>query len=344
VRLETQARRADDRAEADLRATHRLGARLLTPEDPDWPALAFAAFRRIAMAAAQVPGTRRGSIADELVEPLALWVRGPGRLAELSDRAVAVVGARAATGYGAFVAEDFGYGLGAAGFTVVSGAALGIDGASHRGALAAEAPTIAVLAGGIDQTYPREHSGLLARIQRTGLLVSEYPPGTVPARHRFLVRNRLIAALGAGTVVVEASGRSGAQRTARDAAALGRPVLAVPGPITSAMSVGCHELLRDQHAVLVTRVEEVIEAVGRIGIDLAAPPPAAPARATDGLDAEALRVHDALPARASRSTYRISVESGVPIAAVRAALPELERRGLIERTEGSWRRVSKRPP
>jgi DNA processing protein len=306
--------------------------------------LAFAAFRRIAMAAAQVPGTGRGSIADELVEPLALWVRGPGRLAELSDRAVAVVGARAATGYGAFVAEDFGYGLGAAGFTVVSGAALGIDGASHRGALAAEAPTIAVLAGGIDQTYPREHSGLLARIQRTGLLVSEYPPGTVPARHRFLVRNRLIAALGAGTVVVEASGRSGAQRTARDAAALGRPVLAVPGPITSAMSVGCHQLLRDQHAVLVTRVEEVIEAVGRIGIDLAAPPPAAPARATDGLDAEALRVHDALPARASRSTYRISVESGVPIAAVRAALPELERRGLIERTEGSWRRVSKRPP
>jgi DNA processing protein len=344
VRRETRARRADDRAEADLRATHRLGARLLTPEDPDWPALAFAAFRRIAMAAAQVPGTGRGSIADELVEPLALWVRGPGRLAELSDRAVAVVGARAATGYGAFVAEDFGYGLGAAGFTVVSGAALGIDGASHRGALAAEAPTIAVLAGGIDQTYPREHSGLLARIQRTGLLVSEYPPGTVPARHRFLVRNRLIAALGAGTVVVEASGRSGAQRTARDAAALGRPVLAVPGPITSAMSVGCHELLRDQHAVLVTRVEEVIEAVGRIGIDLAAPPPAAPARATDGLDAEALRVHDALPARASRSTYRISVESGVPIAAVRAALPELERRGLIERTEGSWRRVSKRPP
>ncbi len=114
--------------------------------------------------------------------------------------------------------------------------------------------------------------------------------------------------------------------------------MAVPGPITSAMSVGCHELVREQHAMLVTRVEEVIETVGRIGIDLASPPPAAPHRPTDGLDAEALRVHEALPARASRSTYRISVESGVPITAVRAALPELERRGLVERSEGGWRR------
>ncbi len=224
VRRETRARRNHERAAADLRAARRLGARLLTPEDPDWPTLAFAAFRRIAMVAGTAAGGGRssdggrGSIADELIEPVALWVRGPARLGELTDRAVAVVGARAATGYGAFVAEDFGYGLAAAGFTVVSGAALGIDGAAHRGALAAEVPTVAVLACGIDQCYPREHTGLLARIVETGLLVSEYPAGAVAARHRFLVRNRLIAALGAGTVVVEAGGRSGAQRTARDAA------------------------------------------------------------------------------------------------------------------------------
>src|SRR5690606_23921427 len=184
-------------------------------------------------------GPAAGSTAppEPAAPPLALWVRGPGRLGELGGTAVAVVGARAATSYGAHVAAELGSGLADRGCTVVSGAAIGIDGAAHRGALAVEGATVAVLACGIDRIYPASHELLLERIAASGLVVSEYPPGGVPARHRFLVRNRLIAGLAVGTVVVEAGLRSGAQRTAADAMSLGRQVMAVPGPVTSAMSV-----------------------------------------------------------------------------------------------------------
>ena len=147
------------------------------------------------------PGGRVGAEArparGDLAPPIALWVRGPGALDELCDQAAAIVGARAATGYGPHMAGEFGAGLAAAGFTVVSGAAIGVDGAAHRGALAAGGPTVAVLACGIDRSYPAAHEALLDRIAATGVVVSEYPPGSVPARHRFLVRNRLIAGLAA---------------------------------------------------------------------------------------------------------------------------------------------------
>ena len=167
------------------------------------------------------------------------------------------------------------------GATVVSGAAIGIDGAAHRGALAVDGATVAVLACGVDRVYPAAHATLLERIAATGLVVSEYPPGSVPARHRFLVRNRLIAALGAGTVVVEAALRSGAQRTAADTEALGRLVMAVPGPVTSGPSAGCHQLIRDG-ALLVTSADDVLEAVGRLGVDLAPEPDLPGARARTG--------------------------------------------------------------
>ena len=227
------------------------------PEDAAWPREAFAACALCGAAA--------------LAPPVALWVRGPRSAGELSDRAVAVVGARAATGYGTHVAGELGAGLAAAGATVVSGAAIGIDGAAHRGALGVGGATVAVLACGIDRAYPAAHAALLERIAATGLVVSEYPPGSVPARHRFLVRNRLIAALGGGTVVVEAAVRSGAQRTAADTEALGRLVMAVPGAVTSGPSAGCHQLIRDG-ALLVTGADDVLEAVGRLGVDLAPRP------------------------------------------------------------------------
>jgi DNA processing protein len=163
----------------------------------------------------------------------------------------------------------------------------------------------------------------------------------VPGRHRFLVRNRLIAGLAAGTLVVEAGLRSGAQRTAADARALGRVVMALPGPVTSGRSAGCHRLIRDG-AVLVTRAEEVVESVGRIGVDLAADPDPGGARPTDGLDPTAVRVHDALPTRAARETRWLAMEAGVPIGAVRAALVDLERRGLVEHSGGRWQRASGR--
>jgi DNA processing protein len=326
VAVETGARRGDDRAEADLSAIAVIGGRLVTPEDTEWPAEAFSCF---ATPAAQ---------ADERwAAPVALWVRG-SRLDDVGAQAVAVVGARAATGYGEHMAAEFGYGLAERGRAVVSGAAFGIDGAAHRGALAADGYTVAVQACGLDQAYPAGHQGLLDRIATSGAVVSEYPPGMRPARHRFLVRNRLIAAFAAGTVVVEAGVRSGARRTAAAAAALGRVVMAVPGPVTSALSVGCHLLVREEQAVLVTRVEEVVEAVGRIGGDLA-PLLTTGARPTDGLSPELRAVYEALPARACRHPEQLVHDSGVPLHRVRSALPLLELQGLVGCGMSGWHRI-----
>lgn len=323
VSVETAARRAVERAGADLAAAEGAGARLLIPEHEDWPHWAFAAF-----AACGVP---------ELAPPVALWVRGPGGLAGLSERAVAVVGARAATGYGTHVAGEVAAGVADRGYTVVSGAAIGIDGAAHRGALAVDGPTVAVLACGVDRGYPAAHEVLLGRIATRGLVVSEYPPGCVPGRHRFLVRNRLIAGLASGTLVVEAGLRSGAQRTAADAGALGRVVMAMPGPVTSGLSAGCHRLIREG-ALLVTRAEEVLEAAGRIGAELADHAEPGVERFTDALGTVSALVHDALPARSAKEARWLAMEAGIPIGAVRAALVDLERRRLVEHSDGRWRR------
>ncbi len=325
VRDETAARRDQDRIDDDLTAAEKLGARLVVPEDDDWPAWQF-----LALAQARDRGLRWSGV------PVALWARGSAHLSTIVDRAVSVVGARAATSYGEHVATDFGYSLANAGVTVVSGAAYGIDGAAHRGALAAEGRTVAVLGCGIDVGYPAGHTALLDRIARDGLVISEYPPGTQPARYRFLVRNRLIAALSAGTVVVEAGIRSGARNTAASATALGKELMAVPGPITSVMSAGCHELIRTGTAIPVSSVAEILESIGPIGENLA-DRPATPARPTDALTGQALRVHEALDRKSARGSDRISVDSGVPLDRVRALLPELELTGLAERCEDGWR-------
>ncbi|GAA0632833.1 DNA-processing protein DprA [Kutzneria viridogrisea] len=324
VAEETAARCHLDLAEQDLARADARGARLLTPEDPDWPGWQLLSLR--AARTRGVPG---------MVEPIALWFKGSMPLNELVDRAVAVVGARAATGYGDHVANEFGFGLAERQVAVVSGAAYGVDGAAHRGALAAGWTTLAVLGCGVDVGYPVRHTDLLQRIAEHGAVVSEYPPGTPPARHRFLVRNRLIAALGAGTVVVEAGRRSGARNTASTAHSLGKPVMAVPGPITSAMSVGCHDLLRSGVAAPVCSVDEVVEAIGRIGTDLAPREPG-PQRPTDGLDPVVLRVHEALSTGLGLSPDQVSVESGVPLDRVRAALPQLELAGLAVRKDTGW--------
>lgn len=324
---ETSARRDLRLAEHDLAAAESVGARLLIPEDADWPAWPFTA-----LDVARARGVPWAG------QPIALWVRGSASLAEVAERAVAVVGARSATAYGEHVAAEFGHGLAGAGVTVVSGAAYGIDGAAHRGALTAAGPTVAVLGCGVDIPYPAGHSALLGRIADSGAVLSEYPPGTPPARHRFLVRNRLIAALGAGTVVVEAGRRSGARNTAATAVALGRLVMAVPGPISSGMSVGCHDLLRSGEACLVASVSDVVESVGRIGTDLAPPEPGE-VRPTDGLDERALRVHEALSVRTARSAQEVAVGSGVPLDHVRAVLPALELTGHANRCETGWRRM-----
>lgn len=327
VRAETLARRDVDRASADLLAAEVAGARLVVPEDDEWPAWPFAAFG---------PAAARG--VSWAVPPLGLWVRGSGRLDELGSAAVAVVGSRACTAYGDHVASEMGYELAERGTAVVSGAAYGIDGAAHRGALAAGGPTLAVLGCGVDYSYPSGHTGLLSRIADVGAVVSEYAPGTPPARHRFLVRNRLIAALSEATVVVEAGARSGARNTAAAAGQLGRVVMAVPGPVTSAASHGCNDMIRSGAAVLVNGAGQVVETVGRLGTDLEPAAPG-PRRPTDGLDPVELRVHEALAPRAARSAPWLAREAGVPLDRVRAVLPMLEHRGLARRGTEGWCRA-----
>ena len=218
-----------------------VGIHLITPEDAEWP-----------------------RALDDLGAhaPVCLWVRGDAAVLARPGPTAAIVGARAATGYGEDIAAEFAEELAGRGITVVSGAAYGIDGAAHRGALAAGGTTVALLAGGVDRPYPVGHSDLIDRIARTGAVVGEVPCGTAPTKWRFLQRNRLIAALGTATVIVEAGRRSGSLNTAGHAADLGRPIGAVPGPVTSGSSAGCHRLLREYDARCVTTADEVAGLLG----------------------------------------------------------------------------------
>lgn len=327
VRAEVEARIEVACGDTALRAAEDSGARLVIPEQPEWPAEAFADL--CGARSVELPG---------MAEPLALWVRGSADLAAMTRYAVSVVGARAASGYGEHVAAEFGHGLAAAGYAVISGAAYGIDGAGHRGALAAGGRTVAFLACGVDRDYPAGHSRLLQAIAQQGAVVSEYPPGTEPRKHRFLVRNRLIAAMGKATVVVEAGKRSGAANTAKTADALGRPVLALPGPVTAQNSVGCHTMIRSGQAVLVTRTEEVVEALNPLG-SRPADEIVARDRPTDRLSADAHRLHDSLVGLDVASDVELAGDCGLPIGRVRALLPELELGGFAKRGEAGWSAV-----
>jgi DNA processing protein len=313
----------DDAGLADAR---RDGIRLVCPGDPEWPASL-----------------------DELgpARPYALWLRGQADLRQACLRSVSMVGSRAATGYGAHVAGEIAADLGERGWTIVSGGAYGIDAAAHRGALATGALTVAVLACGVDYPYPAGHADLFADIATHGLVISEWPPGRQPARLRFLVRNRTIAAVTSGTVIVEAGERSGALNTARHAAQLGRPLMAVPGPVTSAQSAGCHRIIREWAATCVTCADDVIEMLSPLGASQTLPPGAAPSApksaaagavpSRDELDTDSARVLDALPARGAVGTSTIAVEAGVDLDTVLRCLGLLAGSGFIERCERGWR-------
>jgi DNA processing protein len=210
----------------------------------------------------------------------------------------------------------------------VSGGAYGIDAAAHRGALACAAPTVAVLAGGIDRLYPPGNAPLLRSIAREGMVVSEAAPGCTPSRSRFLVRNRIIAALGLGTVVVEAAIRSGALSTARWARDLGRQVMGVPGPVTSMTSAGVHQLLRQPEIVLVTDAAEVIEQVSSIGSGLA-PLKQGVSHPRDRLDTTAQLVLDAVPKHLPAPASSIAVVAGVPLEVAGTTLQVLREVDLV---------------
>jgi len=294
---------------SSFRAATALGLRLVVPGDDGWPP-AF----------------------DDLGDhaPAALWLRGAAELPEVTS-AVAVVGCRASTAYGEQVAADLGSALADRGFCIVSGGAYGIDGMAHRAALAADAPTVAVMAGGVDRFYPTGHDALLRAVVERGLLVSESPCGSTPSKWRFLQRNRVIAALSAVSVVVEAGRRSGALNTAAHAQALGRPDGAVPGPVTSPSSVGCHALIRSGLGVCVTTAADVVELIpGRSLADAGASP------ARD--DPERVRLLDALSTRVDRGTDEASIASGLSTARTRGLLAEMEDEGLVTRAPSGWRR------
>lgn len=292
----------------------KIGARFVVPGDPEWP-------------------TQLEDLGD--TAPLGLWVAGAGHLRLLALRSFSVVGARSATAYGEGIARELGAYLAEAGWLTVSGGAFGIDAAAHRGALAAGGVTACVLAGGVDVPYPRSHSDLLARIRESGVLISEAPLGGAAMRHRFLTRNRLIAALSRGTVLVEAAVRSGGRSTVREARDLQRVVMAFPGPVTSPMSAGCHVVIRDGDAHLVTSPREVVALVeGRLAAE--DPGQAAPG---DGLGWREHRVLDAVPVRRAAPLGSIARLAGLGLAEAMAALGTLDALGLIVRAGEGWVRA-----
>lgn len=359
LRGATEARRGVEWAERDLGVMERVGGRVITPDDVEWPA-----WRLLGLGQLDPAQDEAGAV------PLVLWARGPRSLVECTERAVAVVGARCSTGYGNHVTAEIAGDLAGRGWTVVSGAAFGIDGMAHRAALAVGGSTVAVLACGVDRPYPVQHDRLLAEIADTGLVVSEYPPGTTARKHHFLARNRIIAALADGVVVVEAGARSGARNTVKWSRRLGRPALAVPGPITSAASVGCHRMIRAGEAFLVTGADDILDEAGPLRLTLAgintqpltphpaedplrptappgdqAPSATAPptggetASATTALTTDETLLLAALPTIGSRLPRALATATGLPLPVVRATLAALELSGRAACGDQGWRRV-----
>lgn len=313
--------RLEPRAVAtSLEAARRAKTRLVVPGDREWP--------------------------DQLDDlgphaPLCLWVRGVrGALARL-DPSVALVGARAATGYGTHVAAELAAELAGNGIPIVSGAAYGIDGAAHRAALAAGGLTVALLAGGCDRPYPTGHTQLIDDIARAGALVSEVPCGSAPTKWRFLQRNRLIAALSTATVVVEAGWRSGSLNTAGHASTLGRQLGAVPGPVTSAASVGCHRLLREFDAECITSAADALEL---LGLHVPGTSPARHPHPGDGGDRrrtdDQTRILDALSSRTWRDVDEIARRCGMGRREAESVLGLLQLQGEAERSARGWRHVT----
>jgi DNA processing protein len=248
------------------------------------------------------------------------------------------VGARAATAYGTRIGLQLAAALAERGVTVVSGGAFGIDASAHRGALAADGLTVAVLAGGLSYGYPRSHAALFSAIAAQGILVSECPPDDPPTRPGFLIRNRIIAALGRGTVVVEAALRSGALNTARHARELCRPVMAMPGPVTSEQSAGCHELIREYGAMCVTDARDVLEHLSPAA-EGPGGPRRGPAMDVDRLDPVARAVLEQVPVRGGRGPAGIATRAGVDLDTAVRELGLLAAAGFVRRCDQGWQAI-----
>ena len=323
----TQARAASDQSARDLDEAAALGWRLIYPGHPEWPGELLSCFTTL-------------EVRDRAdAPPLALWVRGRD-LREVLDEAVAIVGTRMASSYGTTVATQFAGQFASTGVSVISGGALGIDAAAHRAALDAGGTTVVVGAGGVGVDYPREHAELFDEIARRGVLVTEYPPGVRPARHRFLTRNRLVAALSRATVIVEAGWRSGARNTANWAVRLNKPLGAVPGPVTLPTTSGSHDLIRSGEAVLVCsafNVRSLYRTVGTVNED-AQLELLWEKSAVQKLSRNELAVYDSLNTAEPTPVAEVAAQAGLSVALTTHLLLELQTQGLTTRIEGGWLR------
>jgi DNA processing protein len=259
--------------------------------------------------------------------PRGIW--GLGNLTSELPKSISVVGSRIASNYGEFATGELLGPMVSRGYAVVSGGAHGIDAHAHRSTLALDGFTIAVMAGGLDRLYPSGNRELFKDVAAHGLLLSEMPPGAEPTKWRFLQRNRLIAALGDATVVIEASARSGAESTANRAVDLGRPLGAVPGPINSPGSDGCHQLIRDLKAQLITCSDDILELVGEDGLTSAS--------GLQGLGALETRVLDVIGA-GSADLAKVCTEGGLTRSEAEMGIAGLSLMGLIEQDSMGWRR------
>ena len=337
---QSRARWNYDNAAADIAAAEAIGARLITPDDAEWP---HAECEHAFGFAASGMSEHARTYQEDAVRPHALWVRG-APLAGLCVRSVAMVGTRALSRYGMEATKQLVQGLTEHQWCIVSGGALGVDTIAHEHALACGGTTLMVAACGLDRAYPARNAGLFDRIvDAGGAQISEYPPGVPPARHRFLTRNRLVAALTQGTVVVEAAWRSGALNTLSWASGLGRVAMAVPGPITQVNSLGCHERIKDGRAQLVSSADDIRALLGAVGaldsaqqyeLQFAATP-------IQGLSRSEMRVYDALPAAGATEgpdAERIAADSGLPLPLTVHVLVDLAKRGIVVRDGVQWRR------
>ncbi|QGU02292.1 hypothetical protein CKALI_07150 [Corynebacterium kalinowskii] len=332
----TEARYQFDQSQQDLDAISRLGGRLVTPDDAEWPTNEFA--QAFGFAASGLSDCAR-SVQDDAVAPHVLWVRGKN-VRELVARSVTVVGTRALSTYGRDATRMLVQGLVGHQWTIVSGGALGIDAVAHNTALDCGGRTIVVAACGLDRNYPSSHTGLFDKVVQRGAILSEYPPGVTPARHRFLTRNRLAAALTAGTVVVEAAWRSGALNTLTWAEGLGKVAMAVPGPISTPGSLGCHDRIRSGRAQLVVSANEIrqlLSRVGEIDVDgqyemLFAP------NTVQSLSRNEMRVFDALN-REGCTADEVAGAAGLTVSLSVHILVDLVKRGVVVRDGGKFKRV-----
>lgn len=320
--LAARLRAVDPARQLDQAA--RCGIRFLVPGDPEWP-------------------TGLDQLDDAITDdgfggtPPGLWVKGPMPLTELAA-SVAVVGSRAASVYGVEMTRAVCAHLALAGVPVVSGGALGIDFEAHGATLSADGVTAAVLACGVDRVYPAQNRRLLHHLASEFAVVSEQPPGSAPTRPRFLARNRLIAAMTSGTVVVEAALRSGALNTAGWAESLHRQVMCVPGPVTSYTSRGVNNFLREGRGTVVTHGAEVLELVGAAGEHLV-DPPRGETRPRDDLTPVEAKVVEWVPVSEPAQVESIARLSGLHLRTTEGALRRLRSKKLVQLCDDGWRLV-----